>query len=215
MGAAQVFDIRINRQIESSQERLVSSDGMLQRAAGVAIEWNLNDAARFVADWNTRQVQDIPHESLDRGACSDGLPNRFQFPADFRCLDAVLSEARAGAFFLLPSVFPLGMQVELLFFHFRKQQSLVMLRAATEFHALEQRLDDIFTSTGYGNRNPEVALDRLMFSQQDIEHDAVDLIIDTEQSDDTDVRTGLAEPIDSAFALVVPRRIPRQVVMDD
>ena len=70
-----------------------------------------------------------------------------------------------------------------------------------ELHALEQGLDHILATARHGDGNAQVALDLLVFSQQHVEHHAVDLIIDAEVGEHANLGLGLAETIDPAFAL--------------
>ena len=74
-----------------------------------------------------------------------------------------------------------------------RQVKLLLPGSAAELHTLEERLDDVFTAARHGNGNPQVALDLLVLAQQDIQHHAVDLVVDTEVRDDAHLVTRLAE----------------------
>jgi hypothetical protein len=54
-----------------------------------------------------------------------------------------------------------------------------------------------------------------VLADQDIEDHSVDGIVEAVQGDGTDGRGALTEPVDAAFTLLVPRRVPREVVEDD
>jgi hypothetical protein len=54
-----------------------------------------------------------------------------------------------------------------------------------------------------------------MLPQQDGEDDPVDLVVETVEGDHLDFGLRLEVAVDAALALLVARRVPRQVVMDD
>ena len=54
-----------------------------------------------------------------------------------------------------------------------------------------------------------------MFADQHIEHDAVDLVVDAVVGDDAHLLFGLAVAVHAAFALLVARRVPGEIVVDD
>ena len=54
-----------------------------------------------------------------------------------------------------------------------------------------------------------------MLADQYVEHEAVDLVVDTVIGHDADDRGGLAVAVDAALALFVAGGVPRQVVVND
>ncbi len=97
------------------------------------------------------------------------------------------------------------------------KSSVELLRAGAgsfaEQRALEQRLGDLLAGAGHRDGDAEVALDALVLADQHIEDHAVDGIVRAVVGDDADLGLLLAEAVHPAFALLVARRVPGQVVM--
>ena len=65
------------------------------------------------------------------------------------------------------------------------------------------------------HRNPESTANALVLAQQHLEHDAVDRTIGRVERDRAYGVALLAEAVDAALALLVTRRIPGKVIVDD
>ena len=70
-------------------------------------------------------------------------------------------------------------------------------------------------SSGHGHGDAGGLADGLVLAQQDVEDDAVDLVVRAVEGDRADDVLGLAEPVDAALALLVAGGVPRQVVVHD
>ena len=128
----------------------------------------------------------------------------------------MLGEARAAGLLPVAGVVPLGVEVldALLFVIPEIKKKLLMPGGQSpEQRALEQRLGDLFAGTGHRDGDAEVALDALVLADQHIEDHAVDRVVRAVVGDDAHLRLLLAEAIDAAFALLVARWVPAQVVM--
>ena len=68
-------------------------------------------------------------------------------------------------------------------------------------------------SSGSGTVTPVRFRIGLGLAQDDLQHGAVDRAVGREQQCRTDKRGRLAEPIDAPFPLLVPRRVPGQIVV--
>ena len=65
------------------------------------------------------------------------------------------------------------------------------------------------------DRDPQRAADRLVLAEQDVKHDAVDLVVHAVVGQHPDDLGGLAVAVDSALTLFVAGRVPGEVVVDD
>ncbi len=86
-------------------------------------------------------------------------------------------------------------------------------RPFPEQRALEQRLGDLLAGTGHRDGDAEVALDALVLADQHIEDHAVDRVVGAVVGDDAHLRLLLPEAVHPAFALLVARGVPGQVVV--
>ncbi len=80
---------------------------------------------------------------------------------------------------------------------------------------LEQRVHDRVGPLGDGDRHSGGLPDLPALLQQHVQDDGVDDIVRAVQGDRPDDRLLLSEAVDAAFALLVPGRVPRQVVVHD
>ena len=80
---------------------------------------------------------------------------------------------------------------------------------------VHQRAGDRAALLGQRDRHAGRLPDRLGLAQNDIEHRAVDGAVGREEQHRADQFRGLAEAIDPALALLMARRVPGQIVVDD
>src|SRR5262245_43080124 len=80
---------------------------------------------------------------------------------------------------------------------------------------MQQRLHYPFGVCRHGYGDSECRPDLLVLAQEHIENSAVDAVVGSVVGDNANDLTFLTIPIDAALPLLVPRRVPRQVVMDD
>ena len=95
----------------------------------------------------------------------------------------------------------------------RQEHLLTGVGPATKLHAFEQCFDDVFATARHGDRDAEIALDFLVLSEQNVEHNAVDLIINTQVCKYADLGLWLTKSVDATFSLFVPGRIPAKIIM--
>ena len=76
-------------------------------------------------------------------------------------------------------------------------------------------LHDVVAAVGYRDRDPQRLADLLVLAEQHVEDDAVDAVVGAVQHHGADDAGLLAEPVHPAFPLLVPGRVPGQVVVDD
>ena len=81
--------------------------------------------------------------------------------------------------------------------------------------AFQDGLDHVVAAVGYRDRDAQRLADLLVLAEQHVEDDAVDAVVGAVQRDRADGAGLLAEPVHAAFALLVPGRVPGQVVVDD
>ena len=86
-------------------------------------------------------------------------------------------------------------------------------RPFAEQRALEQRLGDLLAGARHGDRDAEVALDALVLADEHIEDHAVDRVVRAVVGDDAHLALLLAEAVHAAFALLVARGVPGEVVV--
>ena len=91
---------------------------------------------------------------------------------------------------------------------------MVVLRAPHQ-KPLEDRFDHLLRVHRHGNRNPEGFLDAAVLVDEDVEDDAVDAVVLAVEEGDLDGRLLLPVAIDPPLPLLVPRRIPGEVVVND
>ena len=87
-------------------------------------------------------------------------------------------------------------------------------RIAAQDEALHDGGDDLVRVHRHGHGNAKRPADVLVLSEEDFEHDAVNLVVHAVVGDDLDVRAALAEAVHAAFALFVACGIPREVVVE-
>ena len=87
--------------------------------------------------------------------------------------------------------------------------------AATGNDAFENCVGDLAGIGWHRDRDAELAADALVLSQQHLEHDAVDRAVRRIESDRPHGVAFLAEAVNPALPLLVTRRVPREVVVDD
>ena len=80
--------------------------------------------------------------------------------------------------------------------------------------AFEDGLDDVVAAVGDRDGDAERLADLLVLAQQHVQHDPVDAVVGAVERDRADDGGALAEPVHAAFALLVPGRVPGQVVVD-
>ena len=88
-------------------------------------------------------------------------------------------------------------------------------RARRAAAALQDGLDHVVAAVGHRDGDAERLADLLVLAEQHVEHDPVDAVVGAVERDGPDDAGALAEPVDPAFALLVPGRVPGQVVVDD
>ena len=159
-------------------------------------------------------MENVAGEAFHGRAGTDCLTHALELSRHLFGLDRELRESGARLLLPLAGVVPLGVERLLAILHARKEK-LRGIGLTAELHPFEERLDDVFAATGHCHGDPEVALDRFVFAKEDVENNAVDLVVDTEERDDANLRARLAEAVDSPFPLVVAGGIPREVVVDD
>ena len=82
-------------------------------------------------------------------------------------------------------------------------------------HGLHQRLRERVPLVGHGHRHAQLLADAVGLAQDDFEHRAVDGVVGAVEQRGSHCLAGLAEAIDASLALLVARRVPREVVVDD
>ena len=151
-------------------------------------------------------------------APADGGAHLLQLRRDLLGIQGVLGEARSACLLAVAGVVPLGMDR----LHFRVEVvdevevelPRVHPRPLAEQRALEQCLGDLFAGPRHGNGYAKAALDALVLADEDIEDHAVDRVVPAVVGDHPHLGSSLAEAIHPAFALLVPRRVPREVVVE-
>ncbi len=88
-----------------------------------------------------------------------------------------------------------------------------MGRPVPEEEPPDQRLGDGLRS-GDRDRDLEVSPDRLVPANEHIDNELVDAVVLAPDRNDTDLGVRLAETVHAAFALLVARRVPSEVVVD-
>ena len=91
----------------------------------------------------------------------------------------------------------------------------VVLGLVAKEHALQNRFDNVLAASGDADRDAEIALDLLVLSEEHIDHDAVNLVVFADVGDCANLGLWLPESVHAAFTLLMARRIPTEVVMDD
>ena len=86
-------------------------------------------------------------------------------------------------------------------------------RLLTEQRALEECLRHLLRRSRHGDRHPEITLDGLVLADEDIEDHTVDRVVGPVVGNDPDLASTLTETVHPSLALLVARRIPRQVVV--
>ena len=87
-------------------------------------------------------------------------------------------------------------------------------RPLAEERALEQRLGDLLARPRHGDGHAKAALDALVLAAEDIEDHAVDRVVPPVVGDHPHVGPSLPEAVHPSLALLVPRRVPREVVVE-
>ena len=81
--------------------------------------------------------------------------------------------------------------------------------------AFEDGLHDVVAAVRYRDGDAECLADLLVLAEQHVQDDPVDAVVCPVEHDGADGAGALPEPVDAALALLVPGRVPRQVVVDD
>ena len=124
-------------------------------------------------------------------------------------LDAPLREHRPVLFRLRLDVLPFALEQ-------LKLAALVDGDAASppQEHGLEQRLRERVALVGHRHRNAELFPDARRLAQDDLEHCAVHRVVAVEERR-AHGPARLAEAVDTTLALLVTRRVPREIVVND
>jgi len=80
---------------------------------------------------------------------------------------------------------------------------------------LEESFGDLLASARDSDRHSEIAFDLLVLADENVQDHPVDRIVRPVIGDDANLGLLLAETIHAAFTLLVPRGVPRQVVVKD
>ena len=159
-------------------------------------------------------------KALHVGLGAQGLLLFVPFGQHFVGADAALREHGAVGFGFFQRVLPLGLQ--------RREQALGFaevegflphgwLRTVFAAHqrGLDQGLVDAGVVFGQGHHDAQFALDGFALAQDDLEHEAVDGVVLPVEHGAAHFGRLLAEAVYPAFALLVARGVPGQVVVDD
>ena len=130
-------------------------------------------------------------------------------------LDRLLGEHRAGALLAIGGLLPLVVELVA----DRDELGLVeqreLLVAAAQDEPLEDRFDDRVRVDRDGDGDPERVADRPVLAQENVEDDPVDAVVAAEVGEHPHRVALLPVAVDAALALLVPGRVPGEVVVDD
>ena len=159
--------------------------------------------------------QRVSREPLDIHGRADSRLHRRHLARHLVHLDRRLGEDRAGAFLAVGDRIPLAVEIVALRNEhlFLEQPQLVI--PVTQKEALEDRLEHRIRVHWDRNGDAEAVADRAVLSQQDVEHDAVDLVVEAVVHEHAHLVSRLPVAVDPALALLVPGGVPAQVVVDD
>ena len=137
-----------------------------------------------------------------------------QFAGDFGGLDSRLAVLGAGLVFPGDGAVPFAVQVGA-FFHADALERELFAWGVAQQQPFEDGLHDVVAAVRYRDRDPQGLADLLVLAEQHVEDDAVDAVVGPVQHHGADNAGLLAEPVHAPFPLLVPGRVPRQVVVDD
>ena len=137
-----------------------------------------------------------------------------QLAGDLVGLDAGLAVLGAGLVFAGDGTVPFAVQVGA-FFQADALEGELLAGGVAQQQAFEDRLHHVVAAVGTGTEIPSGLADLLVLAEQHVEDDAVDAVVGAVEDDGADDAGALAEPVDAALALLVPGRVPGQVVVDD
>ena len=86
---------------------------------------------------------------------------------------------------------------------------------AAEQHPLDQCLHHFVPVDWHRHRDPRVVRDLAMFADEHVQDEAVDAVVRAVHGDCADLGLRLAEAVDPALSLLMPGRVPGQVVVHD
>ena len=92
---------------------------------------------------------------------------------------------------------------------------LIRIASSTQHEPFHERSDDRVRSVGDRHGHAGCLRDLPVLANEDVEDDPVDSVVPPVDRKCTDDVAGLSEPVDATFALFVPGRVPRKVVVDD
>ena len=129
-------------------------------------------------------------------------------------LHRVLGETRAGFLLVFRGVAPPRLHDLRAVLEAQVERKLAG-HASAQHHRRHQRVGHRPPFIGERNGHARRLADLLGLAKDDIEHGAVDRAVRREHHDRSDELCRLAEAVDPSLALLMPGRVPRQIVVDD
>ena len=185
-----------------------------RRPASSASTWARSTVFRASSGTPKRAIARSTNSLASAGEPSK-RPDLLPFRRDLLRFHRVLGEARAGFLLVLLGVAPPRLHDLRAVVEAQIESQLARARLGATSSTPSARRSPGPRSSGSGTVTPVALRIFLGLAEDDIEHGAVDRAVRREHHDRSDELGRLAEAVDPSLALLVPGRVPRQVVVDD